>query len=221
MANLTGHSQTLRAGTVLGKLYSVRSIPVEVEHIKTLEEVMELMTDLSVNTPIHPPSMFTGPIYQPNVAELKQALNYSHGRSEVVGVNTVSSIHGPGEMEFFDINPELEATQKKEALRKILIKHSKIFSTSLSQVGQLKTKPYEIQVQKDAVSVKVAPRMIPRAAQEWFKSYLDQLLELKLLIEPCTGPWAADVVLVPFDADKRTPRRRKVQAMKSSPKLLF
>ncbi|EPB84061.1 hypothetical protein HMPREF1544_09192, partial [Mucor circinelloides 1006PhL] len=67
-----------------------------------------------------------------------------------------------------------------------------------------------IQVQEDAIPVKVAPRMIPRAAQEWFKGYLDQLLlELIKLTEPCTGPWAAGVVLVPSDADKRTPRRRR------------
>ncbi|EPB84060.1 hypothetical protein HMPREF1544_09191 [Mucor circinelloides 1006PhL] len=119
MANLIGHSQTLKAGTVLGKLYSAsRSIPVEVEHIKTLlEEVMELMTNhlSSVNAPIYPPSVFTGPIYKPGVVGLKQALSYySHERrSKVVGVNTtVSSIHGPREMEFDINNLELEATQE-------------------------------------------------------------------------------------------------------------
>ncbi|KAL7312615.1 hypothetical protein PS15m_008362 [Mucor circinelloides] len=60
--------------------------------------------------------------------------------------------------------------------------------------------------------------MIPRAAQDWFKDYLDQLLELGL-IEPCTGPWAAGVVLVPSDAEQRVPRKRRVQAMKHFPKL--
>ncbi|KAG1078673.1 hypothetical protein G6F42_024147 [Rhizopus arrhizus] len=119
MANLIGHSQTLKAGTVLGKLYSAsRSTPGEVEHIKTLlEKVMELMTNLisSVNAPIYPPSVFTGPIYKPDVVGLKQALSYySHERrSKVVGVNTtVSSIHGPREMEFDINNLELEATQE-------------------------------------------------------------------------------------------------------------
>lgn len=60
--------------------------------------------------------------------------------------------------------------------------------------------------------------MIPHAANEWFKGYVEQLLEVGL-IEPCTGPWAAAVVLVPSNAEDRAPRRRRVREMKSTPKI--
>ncbi|CEP13208.1 hypothetical protein [Parasitella parasitica] len=60
--------------------------------------------------------------------------------------------------------------------------------------------------------------MIPHAANEWFKAYITQLLELGL-IEPCTGPWAAAVVLVPSNAADRAPRQRKARPMTRTPKL--
>ncbi|CEP07091.1 hypothetical protein [Parasitella parasitica] len=216
LANLLGLAQTVKAGTILGKLYSARSIPIEVERIKTLSEVLELITDLSINVPSIPPSMFVGPVYEPDYRELGQAIAYKEGTGRIMGVNSVSVVHGPEPLAF-DINPQLEP-QQQESLKAILVKHQQVFATSLKQVGMLKTEPYEIQVEEGAKPVKVAPRMIPRVAQEWFQGYLDQLLKLGL-IEPCSGPWAAAVVLVPSDAEQRVPRKRRARAMKSTPKL--
>lgn len=67
-------------------------------------------------------------------------------------------------------------------------------------------------------SVKLAPRMLPVAASEWLKGYILQLIELDM-IEPCNGPWAAGVVLVPNEKDQRKPRRR-YNMMKQTPKLI-
>lgn len=50
------------------------------------------------------------------------------------------------------------------------------------------------------------------------QGYIQQLLELAL-IEPCSGPWDAAVVLVPSDADKKKPRKRQVEVIKKSPSL--
>lgn len=63
--------------------------------------------------------------------------------------------------------------------------------------------------------------MLPVAANEWLKGYIKQLIDLDM-IEPCSGPWAAAVVLVPNDKDKQKPRRRyrrlkKVPRIKISP----
>lgn len=72
-------------------------------------------------------------------------------------------------------------------------------------------------------NVKVTPWIIPHAANEWPKGYIEQLLlELVGLIEPCNGPWAAAaVVLVPSNAEDRAPRRRKVNPKKESPNKLL
>lgn len=117
----------------------------------------------------------------------------------------------------FDINKDLTTAQQSQ-LSEVLLRYSLVFATSLKQVGKLNVAPYEIKVKEDVVPVKVPPRMIPHAANEWFKGYIEQLLELGL-IEPCTGPWAAAVVLVPSNADDRAPRRRKAKEMKIAPRV--
>ncbi|CEP15390.1 hypothetical protein [Parasitella parasitica] len=102
----------------------------------------------------------------------------------------------------------------------VLTQYKSVFATSLEQVGMLNTNPYEIQIKEDAVHVKVvAHRMIPHDSQEWFKDYyLAQLLELGL-IEPCSGLWAAGVVLFPTDAKRRVPRQRKATPMRKASRL--
>ncbi|KAG2211910.1 hypothetical protein INT47_004597 [Mucor saturninus] len=116
-----------------------------------------------------------------------------------------------------DINPELSMVQQ-QAILKILTKHKKVFATSLKEVEELKAEPYTIKLKEGAVPVRVTPRIVPYKANQWFKEYVDQLLDLGLL-ERCDGPWAAGVVLVPADMDKRAPRKRKLTKLKTKPKV--
>ncbi|CEP17051.1 hypothetical protein [Parasitella parasitica] len=219
MMNGLKEASTIKAGTLLGRLYSIQSsVPVEVEVIQQLEEVVEYLTGIFVNLPIHEtrtqaPSMFEGPVYHPIVQEI-QELTRVNSVQQYWGVHSVNMVEGPEQEMQFDISDEFTAEQKRILLG-ILRKYQSVFATFLKQVGKLNTNPYEIQSKKDAVTVKVAPRMIPHDAQEWFKDYLGQLLELGL-IEPCSGPWAAGVVLVPTDAERRAPRRRKATLMRKT-----
>ncbi|KAF1801915.1 hypothetical protein V8B55DRAFT_1325592 [Mucor lusitanicus] len=152
--------------------------------------------------PSEQPSLFVGPVY---------ALTPS--ATKTIRVNTLSCPLPPK----FDINKDLPTSQQ-EQLAEVLTRYLSVFATSLKEVGRLNVEPYEIKVKDGAVPVKVPPRIIPHAANEWFKGYIEQLLELGL-IEPCTGSWAAAVVLVPSNAEDRAPRKRRVREIKLAPKI--
>lgn len=221
---------TLKKGTLIGKLYGKDSVPKEVEIVKDVDEIISIVQDKYINQEndhgveeeILAPSLIMGPIFEPTY-EVLQAKGIKLSRSrgyQKKPVNRVYSVYNITLEEnepVFDINPELEE-DKKAAIKEVLMKHKKVFASSLKDVDELKAEPYEIKLKEDAKPVKVTPRMVPYEANQWFKGYIDQLLELGL-IEKCDGPWAAGVVLVPADIEKRVPRRRKVMKLKISPRI--
>lgn len=60
--------------------------------------------------------------------------------------------------------------------------------------------------------------MLPYVANEWLKDYITQLIELEML-EVCSGPWAAAVVLEPNNKEERQPKRR-FKKVKKIPKIV-
>lgn len=94
------------------------------------------------------------------------------------------------------------------------------FATSLKEVKSLKADPYAIKVTPGIKPIKVTPRMLAHVETERLKDYIKQLMELGM-VETCSGPWAAAVVLVPNDKDKdkETPHRR-FRKMKKMPKIV-
>ncbi|KAG1322051.1 hypothetical protein G6F62_010467 [Rhizopus arrhizus] len=238
--NASNKNVSIQKGTVLGKLYSAKSIPVEVEVLVSLEEVVQFLTDVYVDSDglnkENGPTIIEGPIFKPSKNEIRSLVTpkldsvnvVQKGRSHSVWcINSIAFIEPDQvkvvsmveEVDFkFDINPQLNGEQQ-EMIRNVLWKYRKVFASSLQDVGRLKAKPFEIKVKEDVKPVKVTPRMVPHDANQWFKGYISQLLDMGL-IEPCNGPWAAAVVLVSSDANNRKPRKRKVKARKSGPKLV-
>ncbi|KAG0926854.1 hypothetical protein G6F57_014728 [Rhizopus arrhizus] len=162
---------------------------------------------------ITPPTFLEGPIFKPTKACL-QAVGVYTTRMNEQCLNALSE--GSAEL---NINLDLTHAQQ-QALKELLNKHSKVFASSLKDVAALKAEPHRIQVKEEIKPVKLTPRMVPHEANQWFKGYIAQLIDLGL-IKSCTGPWAAAVVLVPADIDKRVPKRkRKTKAVRKAPKLV-
>lgn len=86
----------------------------------------------------------------------------------------------------WDINPELSNDQRTKIL-KVLHNHKSDFATSLKEIKSLKVEQYSIKVKSEVKPVKVTPRMLPVAANEWMKGYISQLMELDM-IESCSDP---------------------------------
>lgn len=136
----------------------------------------------------------------------------SYSNTSVMNINSVK-YDAKEEIDFkWDINPELTQEQQ-EKLRITLVKHKSVFVISLKEIKSLNVDPYVIKVKPGIKPVKVTPRMLPVSANEWLKNYLTELIELDV-IEPCSGPWEAAVVLVPNDRDNRKPRRRFKKAQR-------
>lgn len=212
-------------------MFNKSVVPEGVECIKSVDKIMDVLTEMYINyhdseETIISPSFLDGPIFEPTKEELAAAgvsFVISHSYAPTIMVNNVkvdqqeSSSKITNETQEkavnfkWDINPELTQDQQ-EKLKKILIKHKSVFATSLKEIKSLNVDPYVIKVKSGVKPMKVTPRMLPIAANEWLKNYISELIELDM-IEPCSGLWAAAVVLVPNDKEERKPRRRfkKVQ----------
>ena len=223
--NTADEKITLERGDSMGRLSSANAIPAEVEYLTTLEAIMEHMTEIYAYPDIkRMPTLIQGPIFKPSktmLSELDEEPGKVHNHVAQVNVvlNDSKNETTRSQEHDFDINPVLTVEQK-DAILEVLKRHEKVFATSLRDVGTVKAKPYHLKLKPGAEAKKVTPRMVPHEANEWFKGYLMELVDLKF-IEPCQGPWAAAVVLVPADIEKRSKRKRKVSAMKHPPKLRY
>lgn len=112
----------------------------------------------------------------------------------------------------WDINPLLTEKQQTDLLI-ILNKHIDVFATSLSEIKSLKVDSYVIKVKSGVKPIKTSPRMLPIVANEQLKEYITQLVQLDML-EVCSEPWAAAVVLVPNNKNDRKPQRRFKKVVK-------
>lgn len=73
--------------------------------------------------------------------------------------------------------------------------------------------PVRIPLVDNAVPFKTQPYELSPEENLWLKGYL-RILDADL-IEPSISPWAAGIVLIPSDADKRRVRNRRVINSKS------
>ncbi|KAG0849535.1 hypothetical protein G6F17_010682 [Rhizopus arrhizus] len=223
-------SVKLNHGDMLGRIKPVKQKSTEsIDIMTSMEEIVELLNHLYRGTECYQiPSVQEGPWFLPTT-ELVTSLQREH--QHVIDINSCvlepasekakSSVEpqdNDSRLEGFDIDKGLDSEQKR-AIQELIIKYRHVFATSLRDVQAVKAPPYKIQLKENATPKKVTPRMVPHDANLWFKGFIEELLAMNL-IEPCTGPWAAAVVLIPADRDKRKPRRRrKFQAVRNPPKL--
>ena len=209
LLNAGENQVNLPDGHMLGYLSPRDMNHINQDNVLTdINEIASYLDQLYRNTGYHTlPSDVNGPWFKPTV-ESVQALQ----RKEVniIDINSCEVViespnHELGEkgqdtdsrLDGFDINPELNPEQIKE-IQKLILKYRNVFATSLRDVQAVKAPPYKIQLKPNAVPRRVTPRMVPHDANHWFKGFIDELLDMKL-IEPCSGPWAAAVVLIPSD----------------------
>lgn len=225
---------TMEKDTIIGQLFNAMVIPDEVPIWRSVDKLLDFLTNEYIhqheeNHTIVPPSILNGPIFEPSKEELEAVgialitQGHAHGVNSIrfgelqedsVSVNGIQD-YNVEDMEW-DINPALNVASQ-EAIKCVLRKHKSVFATSLKEIKALNVEPYSIKVKSGVKPVKVAPRMLPLSANEWLKNYIAQLIELDM-IEPCSGPWAAAVVLVPNDKEKQKPLRR-FKPMKRIPKI--
>ncbi|KAG0735698.1 hypothetical protein G6F18_012240 [Rhizopus arrhizus] len=201
LLNASEQSVKLNHGDMLGRIKPVKQKSTEsIDIMTSMKEIVELLNHLYRGT-----ECYQIPSVQEEPASEK-------AKSSVEPQDNDSRLEG------FDIDKDLDSEQKK-AIQELIIKYRHVFATSLRDVQAVKAPPYKIQLKENATPKKVTPRMVPHDANFWFKGFIEELLAMNL-IEPCTGPWAAAVVLIPADWDKRKPRRRrKFQAVRNPPKL--
>jgi hypothetical protein len=131
--------------------------------------------------------------------------------SALMKVKTESLLETQG----FDINPSLPLEQRKSILQAVL-PYKECFAHSIEDIQVIDDIPVKIDLVEDAVPWKTQPYRLSRDQELWLKSYLQRLLEADL-IEPSQSSWAAGVVLVPSDVDKRRTRKRSVRRPSRAP----
>lgn len=147
VVNMTQRPVSLKKGAELGQLFKRSVVPTGLKVIKSIDEIMDVVTELYINHQDHDsiikgPSVLEGPIFESTAADL-EALGITHINS---GHNTKGIYHiqyGPDQDEIpsinavesydWDINPEL-SKEKREKLLVVLEKHRKVFATSLKDV---------------------------------------------------------------------------------------
>lgn len=117
----------------------------------------------------------------------------------------------------FDINPKLPV-ENKVLLLEVLQKHHGCFAEKVEELNILDEVPVRIPLVDNAVPFRTQPYGLSREENLWLKGYLQRLLDADL-IEPSISPWAAGIVLIPSDADKRRVRKRRVIKTKTPPRL--
>jgi hypothetical protein len=114
----------------------------------------------------------------------------------------------PMDTQGFRINPSLPQEQRV-AILDILSLYQDCFADSVEDIRIIDETPVKIDLIEDAVPHHTQPYRLTQDQNIWLKSYLQRLLEADL-IEPSQSAWAAGVVLVPADIDKRRTSKRSV-----------
>lgn len=218
---------TLRKGSLIGKLYTKESVPKEVEFITDVAELTSLVEEKYINQCSEEggsegsmaPYLIIGAMFVPTYEALETVgvqttRAWGSAKKNDSKIYSVYNVTEVNEKEC-EVNPELTGEQQEAILE--ILKHRRVFATSLKDVAELKAEPYVIKLKEDGKPVRVKPRMVPYESNQCFKEYIDQILEL-VLIARCDGPWAAGVVLVPSDIDKRAPKWWNITKLRKVPK---
>lgn len=149
MVNMTQKVVLLKKGTNLGQLYDKCTVPIGIQVIKSVEEMMDIVTEFYINhhdedNQIALPNLREIPIFQPSNQELTK-LGITIPDLEVAQVFNVFHIgerEGEGSLDHqeiptinWDFNPKLNL-QQKQAIKNVLQKHQAVFR-NITQGGKV------------------------------------------------------------------------------------